>query len=61
MAKIIQVNPRTVLPKKCHIDHMETATYEILFDYGWKMPICEKHKKELVSIGRRKQNEDSTC
>ncbi len=50
MAKIEDLQPRRILPVKCWIDGQEIATKRIRFTYGWTMPLCEEHLKEIKAL-----------
>jgi len=35
---------------KCGIDGHEPATQQIHFLYGWVLPLCDEHLKEILKL-----------
>jgi hypothetical protein len=50
MAKLESINPRRILPKKCDVCNRNAATRKIVFDYGFKLELCDKDFGDLKEV-----------
>jgi hypothetical protein len=50
MAKIEPAKQGRILQTKCAIDNQEPATQQIHFTYGWLLPVCDEHLKEILRL-----------
>jgi hypothetical protein len=50
MAKLESINPRRILPRKCDVCNRNSATKEIVFDYGFKLKLCDKDYSDLKKV-----------